>query len=63
MDHTTKPIVKYKLVHYRRDKIPVFEIRLENVRRPLKEQVEGFRQAVLRATALSRRHHCKCEKG
>jgi hypothetical protein len=63
MDVTMKPIVKYKLAHYRRNKIPVFEIRLENVSRPLKEQVEGFRQAVLRATALSRRYQCKCEKG
>ena len=58
-----KPIVKYKLAHYHRNKIPVFEIRLENVSRPVKELVEGTRQAVLRATALSRRYRCNCEKG
>jgi len=62
-EESQKPIVKYKLVHHCRNKIPVFEIRLENAGRPVREHVEGIRQAVLRATALSRRHGCKCEKG
>ena len=58
-----KPVVKYRLAHYRRNKIPVFDIRLENVSRPVKERIEGVRQAVFRATVLAKQYNCKCEKG
>lgn len=63
MDLTMKPVVKFKLAYCRRSKIPVFEIRLENVNTPIKERIEGTRRAALRATILSRQYNCKCERG
>lgn len=56
-----KPVVKYKLAGYRRDRIPLFDIRLENTQFTISERVEGLKQAVIRANILCRQYDCRCE--